>query len=113
LPDHPAAIRPLQQLRFEPATIRKIAAVTGSVVISYIAFVYLIFFLTYTPTTIDHVRGVQGRYFVIVLPPAAIFLAAILNRSLSQEIRSAAAIAGALLSGIACCEALLRAHWLV
>ena len=35
---------------------------------------YLIFYLTYTPLDVDHVRGVQGRYFVIVLPVAAIFV---------------------------------------
>jgi len=48
-------------------------------VLGYLVTVYLIFFLTYTPVTIDHVRGVQGRYFVIALPMAAIFLASLIN----------------------------------
>ena len=41
--------------------------------------VYLIFFLIYTPLNVDHVRGVQGRYFVIALPMAANFIASMTN----------------------------------
>ncbi|TMJ44977.1 MAG: hypothetical protein E6G84_16330 [Alphaproteobacteria bacterium] len=74
---------------------------------------YLIFFLTYTPIDIDHVRGVQGRYFVIALPMAAIFLASTLNVDLRRGALATAAIAGSLLSGIACFTALLEAHWSV
>jgi hypothetical protein len=32
----------------------------------------------------DHVRGVQGRYFVIALPIAAIFIASITNVGLPR-----------------------------
>jgi hypothetical protein len=62
--------------------------------------VYLIFFITYTPIDIDHFRGVQGRYFVISLPLAAIFLAAIANFDLPRGV-AIAAIFGSFLSGIA------------
>ena len=59
-----------------------VMVITGLTVLGYVAVVYLIFFLTYTPLDIDHVRGVQGRYFVIALPVAAIFVAAIINLEL-------------------------------
>jgi hypothetical protein len=73
--------------------------------------VYLIFYLTYTPIEIDHVRGVQGRYFVIALPVIAIFIAAACNIGLPRGVLAAAAIIGSLLSGISSFEALLEAHW--
>jgi uncharacterized membrane protein len=80
-------------------------------VLGYVVVVYLIFFLTYTPLDVDHVRGVQGRYFVIVLPVAAVFVAAMINRELPNGMPSAIAIAGSLLSGTATVEALFQAHW--
>jgi uncharacterized membrane protein len=73
--------------------------------------VALVFFLTYTPVTIDHVRGVQGRYFVIVLPVAAIFLASLINANLPRGVLATAAIVGSFLSGITSLKALLAAHW--
>jgi hypothetical protein len=41
-----------------------------------------------------------------------VFIAAVVNWSLPRHVRAAAAVAGALLSGIACCQALVAAHWL-
>jgi uncharacterized membrane protein len=79
--------------------------------VGYITLVYLIFFITYTPVDLDHVRGVQGRYFVIALPLAAIFFAAVINVDLPRGVIATAAIAGSLLSGIASFQALLAAHW--
>ena len=73
---------PLQKLQVSGATRARVAVITGLVVLSYVILVYLIFFLTYTPLDVDHVRGVQGRYFVIVLPVAAIFVATVINREL-------------------------------
>jgi hypothetical protein len=102
----------IQKLHLDASARRRTALITGLVVAGYVVLVYLIFFLTYTPIGIDHVRGVQGRYFVIALPAAAVFVAAVVNWSLPRHVRAAAAMAGALLSGIACCQALLAAHWL-
>src|SRR5262245_26394546 len=49
------------------AAIRaRVAVVTGLTVLGYVVLVYLVFFLTYTPLDIVHVRGVQVRYLVIV-----------------------------------------------
>jgi hypothetical protein len=54
---------------------------------------------------------VQGRYFVIALPVAAIFLAAVINRELPDGMPSVIATAAGMISGIATVEALYQAHW--
>jgi uncharacterized membrane protein len=102
---------PLQTFQVSGATRARVAVITGLVALSYVIVVYLIFFLTYTPLDVDHVRGVQGRYFVIVLPVAAIFVATVINRELPSAMPAAIAITGSMIAGIATVEALLRAHW--
>jgi hypothetical protein len=89
------------------------AVLTGLAVLAYVVTVYLIFFLTYTPLNVDHVRGVQGRYFVIALPMAAIFIASMTNVDLPRGVLPAIAITGSLLSGLTSFQALLEAHWSV
>jgi hypothetical protein len=101
---------PLQQLNLDRAERARVAIITGLGAVAYIVTVYLIFFLTYTPITIDHVRGVQGRYFVIALPMAAIFFASVINIGLPRGVLATVAIAGSLVSGIVSFDALLRAH---
>jgi hypothetical protein len=88
-----------------------VAVLTGLAVLGYVLTVYLIFFLTYTPLNVDHVRGVQGRYFVIALPIAAIFLASAINIDLPRNVLATIALTGSLLSGLASFQALLGAHW--
>ena len=102
---------PFQKLQVSGATRARVAVITGLVVLSYVILVYLIFFLTYTPLDVDHVRGVQGRYFVVVLPVAAIFVATVVNRELPSAMPAAIAITGSMIAGIATVEALFRAHW--
>src|SRR5436189_1451463 len=104
---------PLQRLNLDGALRARVAVLTGLAVLAYVVTVYLIFFLTYTPLNIDHVRGVQGRYFVIALPMAAIFLSSITNVELPRGVLATTAITGSLLSGIASFTALLGAHWSV
>jgi len=65
------------------------------------------------PRTAPHVRGVEGRYFVIALPMAAIFIASMANSDLPRDVVAATAITGSLLSGVASFQALLGAHWSV
>jgi hypothetical protein len=60
---------------------------------------------------VDHVRGVQGRYFVIALPVTAIFMAGLINREWPPGMLAAIAIAGSLISGTATAAALFYAHW--
>ena len=103
---------PLQKLDLPGDVRARVATITGLSAIGYFFAVYLIFFLTYTPVEIDHIRGVQGRYFVIALPLAAIFLASIVNVNLPARMVAAAGITGALISGIASFWSLLWAHWL-
>jgi uncharacterized membrane protein len=102
---------PLQKLKLDAAVRTRVAVITGLVVLGYIILVYLIFFLIYTPIDTDHVRGVQGRYFVIALPAAAIFIAAVVNRELPRGMPAVIAVAGSMIAGITTVEAILRAHW--
>jgi uncharacterized membrane protein len=102
---------PLQSLKLDDAVRARVAIITGVAVLAYVITVYLIFFLTYTPLNIDHVRGVQGRYFVIALPMTAIFFASMFNIDLPRRVLATTAISGSLLSGIASFQALLGAHW--
>jgi uncharacterized membrane protein len=104
---------PLQKLNLDGALRARVAVLTGLAVLAYVVTVYLIFFLTYTPLNVDHVRGVQGRYFVIALPMAAIFVASMTNVDLPRGGVAATAITGSLLSGLASFQALLGAHWSV
>jgi uncharacterized membrane protein len=102
---------PVQRLQLDGGTRARIMVITGLTVLGYVVVVYLIFFLTYTPLDVDHVRGVQGRYFVIALPVAAVFAAAMINRELPKGMPTAIATAGAIIAGTATVEALLQAHW--
>ena len=77
---------PLQKLNLAVAVRARVAVIMGLTVLGYVVAVYLIFFLTYTPLNIDHVRGVQGRYFVIALPMAAIFLASMADVDLPRGV---------------------------
>jgi Predicted membrane protein (DUF2142) len=104
---------PLQKLNLDSAQRARVAIISGVAALGYVVTVYLIFFITYTPLDIDHVRGVQGRYFVIALPMAAIFLASMTNVDLPRGVLATMAIGGSLLSAIASFEALLGAHWSV
>jgi len=102
---------PLQKLQLDDRTRARVMVITGLTVLGYVAFVYLIFFLTYTPLDIDHVRGVQGRYFAIVLPVAAIFIAAVINLEVPGGLTPWLATVAAMISGVATVEALFQAHW--
>ena len=102
---------PFQKLQVSGATRARVAVITGLVVLSYVILVYLIFFLTYTPLDVDHVQGVQGRYFVIVLPVAAILVATVVNREMPSAMPATIAITGSMIAGIATVEALFQAHW--
>src|SRR6478672_11166696 len=104
---------PLQKLNLDGAVRARVAAISALAVLAYVVTVYLIFFLTYTPLNVDHVRGVQGRYFVIALPMAAIFLASMTNIDLPRSALATTAITGSMLSGITSFHALLGAHWSV
>ena len=85
---------PIQKLQLDGAARARVALITGLAVLGYFVLVYLIFFLVYTSIDTEHVRGVQGRYFVIALPVAAVFIAALVNCELLRGVPAAIAIAG-------------------
>jgi len=65
----------------------------------------------FTPTGADSVWGIQGRYFVPVLPLTALSVATLLNWTPPKPIVAALAISAAVLSGSASVEAILRVDW--
>jgi Predicted membrane protein (DUF2142) len=104
-------LMPLQKLPLDGATRARVAVMTGLAALSYIVIVYLIFFLIYTPVDSPHVLGVQGRYFVIALPVAAIFLASLINLELPRGTPALIGITGSMIAGITTLKAVLQAHW--
>ena len=98
-------------LPLERALRYRIAAASGLGVAGYIVFVYLVFYLTWTPVDAAEIWGVQGRYFTVVLAPLAVTVSAIVNRGPNSGMRTAIAVGCATLSGAATIEALLRVNW--
>jgi hypothetical protein len=80
-------------------------------VAAYTAAVVLIFYLVWTPVDADEVWGVQGRYFVPVLPLIAVAIAALLKRGPDPRLTAALALAAAMLSGAGAIDAILVTDW--
>jgi uncharacterized membrane protein len=94
------------------SAVRAWVAVTAAMAaLAYAAAVYAVCYLAFTPPDADVVWGVQGRYFVPILPLAAIMVAALVDRAPDERLTAALAIAVAVLSGGASVEAILRADW--
>jgi uncharacterized membrane protein len=89
----------------------RVAAASIVAAVAYILAVYLIFYLTWTPINATEIWGVQGRYFVVLLAPLAVAIAALVNRGLRERTRSALAIGSAVLSIAATIDAILRVNW--
>ena len=92
-------------------TRRRLAAVAVLTVLGYTLAVFMIFYLVWTGLDQDQIEGVQGRYFVVVLPLVAVIFAASLKRGPSGQARMSFAIIGAVLSGCATVDAVLRSDW--
>ena len=90
----------------------RVAVLALAAALAYCCAVFIIFFVTLTPTTADRIHGLQGRYFLVVLPLLAIALSAMLNRHGPGRLAAVAALVSAVLSIVAMTEALWRAHWL-
>lgn len=88
-----------------------VAAVVGCVVAAYSFTVFFIFYLVWTPADAEQIWGVQGRYFLPVLPAVAIVIAGLIPRGLSPSLLAAVAVGAALLSGGAAVEGILRFDW--
>jgi len=88
-----------------------IALVAAITAVGYVFAVYLVCYLSFTPLDADVVWGVQGRYFVPLLPLLAVVVACISHRVPDERIRAALGIGVAVLSGIASIVAILAADW--
>jgi uncharacterized membrane protein len=101
----------LETLPASAAIRMRIAAVSWLTVIAYILAVFVIFYLIWTPVAAGRIEGVQGRYFLAALPLMAIGIACFVRTGFSPAWLGAAAIGGALISGVATLEALIRVNW--
>jgi uncharacterized membrane protein len=101
----------LTRLPVDLAARWRIAFLSSVSILAYLGAVYLIAYLAFTPAGEDSVWGIQGRYFIPILPLMALCLAALLNRAPAKAVVGALAISAAVLSGSACVEAILRSDW--
>ncbi len=101
----------LTRLELDRATRLRAAAVAGLGALGYFVVVFLIFYLTWTPIAEPKIWGVQGRYFVPMLPLLAVVVAALADRGPRAATSATLAIASAVLSGSAALEANWRMHW--
>ena len=99
------------QLDLPVQTRLRVAAVFGTTVLAYCLAVFFIFYLVWTPVSADQIRGVQGRYFVPILPLASMTLSALVNRGLPETTRAIIAGLGAVFCSSATIEAVLRVDW--
>lgn len=88
-----------------------IVTVGALTAVGYTAFVYFIFYVTWTPIDAEQIWGIQGRYFLPLLPSVAIAVAAALPARRTGSLAGPAAAAGALLSGVATLDAVWRVNW--
>jgi hypothetical protein len=101
----------LVRVECDVPTRRRIAVFSWLTVLGYWAAIFLIFYLAWTPLDTEWIHGIQGRYFTIVLPPAAVAIAATLNWAPREGIAATTAVAGAVLSAIAMIDAVIRSQW--
>ena len=94
-----------------PAIRAQVALTAAATIVGYAIAVYFICYLVFTPLDADSVWGVQGRYFVPILPLVAIVVAALVNRSPAPWLAAAIAIVAAMLSGLASVAAIIAVDW--
>jgi uncharacterized membrane protein len=102
----------LEQGSFGSGSRTWVALVSAATILGYIAAVFLIFYLAWTPVAEAEIQGVQGRYFVVLLPVLLVFLAATLPFELPRWALAGLALASGVFSGAAVLEALIRFDWL-
>ena len=92
---------------------RRLACVLAALFTAFVycLVIFLIFYLVWTPVDADQIWGVQGRYFVPVLPLLAAAAAAALNKGPDDRLTAACAIALGVLSGVGSLDAILRTDW--
>ncbi len=98
------------ELAVSPRARCRIAIISALTMLSYCLAVCAIFFITLTPTEAGRIEGLQGRYFLVVLPLLALIASGMVNRSLGR-VTALAALTSALVSAAAMLDALWRFHW--
>ncbi len=101
----------LDRLDLPPESRRRVALVAALTALAYWLFVFFLFWVTSTPVAQDRVLGVQGRYFIVILPLVFLIVAAYLPRKPHLPAPAVSAILLALVSGLVTVEAILRATW--
>ena len=56
------------KLDIDQGTRLRVGLVAGVTILAYYLLVCLLFFLTFTPSDADRIYGVQGRYFIVLIP---------------------------------------------
>lgn len=105
------AVAMVRSLGLDAKTRARVALACTLTASAYALAVFLIFFIKWTPLDAPEIWGIQGRYFLVVLPACAIALSALVNRGPPGWIIRPSAILGAVLSGLASIEAVWRVHW--
>lgn len=105
------AVAMVEPLGLDAKTRARVALACTLTASAYALAVFLIFFIKWTPLDAPEIWGIQGRYFLVVLPACAIALSALVNRGPPGWIIRPSAILGAVLSGLASIEAVWRVHW--
>jgi uncharacterized membrane protein len=99
------------RIQATPAIRLRLALAAAVTVLCYTVAVYFICYLVFTPLEADSVWGVQGRYFVPILPLLAIAVAALVNRAPAPWLSAALAVSAATLSGVASIAAIIDTDW--
>jgi hypothetical protein len=99
------------KLDLDAGTRARVGLIATLTVIAYCLAVFLIFYLAWTPIETTRVHGIQGRYFTIALPPAVLAVAAAVNVARRERVLALMATSGALISGAAMIEAVIRTQW--
>ena len=75
------------ELGFDRPARRRIAIVSAVTILGYCLAVCIIFFITLTPSNADRILGLQGRYFIVVLPLIALSMSAVVTAVLDAQHR--------------------------
>ena len=99
------------RLPLTPPERARVAIAAAVTTWTYGVAVFLVCYLVFTPADAELISGVQGRYFVPVLPAMAILIAALANRGLDQRLIMILTVVTAVLSGGASIQAILDTDW--
>lgn len=101
----------LAHLGLDRGTRLRIAGVAIMTMLAYVVGVYLVFFLAWSPISDGYIYGVQGRYFVVLLPVAAAVVASVVDWMPPRAVMIGIAAAGSIISAAATVAAVGRLDW--